>query len=269
MSGLIIAFALIAFLLALVPGPHRKYAAIGGWACIVLNLFSEVPAFVSEANFLYPALALLSVPFMAVTTKELLQENPVALRLTCSAAIAAVLFVPFALVPLLSYTLITAVISTVFAIVTALGHQPFMVTWDIMAEHAFYNQIILGCTGILAIALITGILAMVPDATPVRRLAVILPVAALLFVLNLIRVAAVFIAVSDQWFTGWPDPTGTGDANFFWAHNVFAEGLAILFLLVLIAALVRVLPGLGTYARDTAALYIQGIRSFGDWRKTG
>jgi archaeosortase A (PGF-CTERM-specific) len=82
-------------------------------------------------------------------------------------------------------------------------------------------------------------------------LLVVIPV----FLLNLLRVAVVFIAVSDTWFASFPDPTGTGDANFFWAHNVFAEGFAILFLVVLSGGLVRVIPSLGVFARALLRVY--------------
>ena len=73
--------------------------------------------------------------------------------------------------------------------------------------------------------------------------------------LNLLRVVVVFIAVSDTWFAGFPNPTGTGDANFFWAHNVIAEGLALLFLLGLAWGLIRIIPHLGVFIRNLAGMY--------------
>lgn len=111
------------------------------------------------------------------------------------------------------------------------------------------------CTGILAIAVVTGIIAGVPHAPVLQRVAVIVSLAVSLFVLNIVRVAGVFIAVSGRWFDGLPDPPGTGDANFFWAHNVVAEILAVVFLLALTVALCRVLPGLRGYLREIVLLY--------------
>lgn len=262
MTDILIIVAFIAFALFLIAGSYARYLAMTGWSCIVLNLILDLPAFIAATNFLYPALALLAIPFLAITLSRLLREDPVVLRLSTTAAVATLIFVPFALVPSLRDALIGIVIHQVFTIVTALGYHPEWYAWDIMVENGFYNQIILGCTGILAIAMVAGVIAGVPGATIRKKIAVILPVALLLFVLNLFRVAGVFIAVSNRWFDALPDPTGTGDANFFWAHNVIAEALAILFLIALIVGLFRVLPGLWEYARDVVNLYPGTVRRF-------
>ncbi len=262
MSDILIMVAFTAFALFLIAGRYARYLAITGWSCIVLNLILDLPAFFAETNFLYPVLALLAIPFLAITLSRLLREDPVVLRLSTTAAVATLIFVPFALVPSLRDALIGIVINQVFIIVTALGYHPAWYSWDIMVENGFYNQIILGCTGILAIAMVAGVIAGVPGATIQKKAAVILPVAFLLFVLNLFRVAGVFIAVSNRWFDALPDPTGTGDANFFWAHNVIAEALAILFLIALIAGLCRILPGLWEYARDVVNLYLGTGKAF-------
>jgi archaeosortase A (PGF-CTERM-specific) len=264
MSDAIIFLAFFAFALFFVAGNYRRYAAITGWICIVLNLVSELPAIFAEANFLYPALALLSLPFLIITIRHLLNDDPIAIRLSTTAAVATIIFVPFALVPFLRDALIGVVINLVFILVSALGYSPSWHAWDIITRNGFYNQIILGCTSILAIAIMAGVIAGVPDITVRQRLRVIIPVALLLFFLNLFRVAGVFIAVSCHWFNNFPDPTGTGDPNFFWAHNVIAEALEILFLLLLVVLLCRgrVLPGLFVYAKDVVNLYFRGIRSF-------
>jgi exosortase/archaeosortase len=71
------------------------------------------------------------------------------------------------------------------------------------------------------------------------------------------------IAVSNTWFAHFPDPRGpaaTGDANFFWAHNVFAEGFAIVFLLVLLWGLCRIIPGLADFARALPGVYYGRLR---------
>jgi len=261
MTDVLVLAACAAFLLFFVAGRYAPYAAMAGWLCIVLNLILDLPGFIAATNFLYPALALLAIPFLAITIVRLLREDPVVLRLSTTAAVATLIFVPFALVPSLRDALIGIVITLVFTLVTAIGYHPAWYAWDIIVENGFFNQIILGCTGILAIAMMAGVIAGVPGATVRQRIAVIIPVALLLFVLNIFRVAAVFIAVSNRWFDALPDPTGTGDANFFWAHNVIAEALAIVFLIMLVAGLSRVLPGLWEYARDVVKIYLVDILS--------
>lgn len=214
-----------------------------------------MPAFVLEKNFLYPLLAIASVPFLGITADHLLRNDPTVTQLSQTAAIAAIVFVPFALIPFLRNALISLVIGQAFTLITALGHHPVMTAWDMMAENGFYNQIIVGCTGILAITMMIGV-AFGPEGLSRRQgilsFLLIVPVIALL---NLVRVSAVFIAVSDRWFSSFPDPTGTGDANFFWAHNVFAEGLAIVVLLVLVYGLCRINPGLAAFARELVRVY--------------
>lgn len=260
MSDLLVIAAFIAFLSFFFAGRYRKFTAIAGWACIVLNLWSELPAFLREANFLYPALALLSLPFLAITAERLIRDDPVVLRLTRTAAIATIIWVPFALVPVFRDGLIAVTVTLAFHLITALGHHPQLVAWDVILENGFANQIIPGCTGIMAIAVMLGVVFGEQNLTPRQAVPAFLLVVPPVFLLNLLRVAVVFIAVSDRWFAGFPDTTGTGDANFFWAHNVCAEGLAIVFLLVLAWALARLIPRLGTFARELVGVYRDSLR---------
>ena len=65
----------IGFLAFLIPGRHKKYAAIIGWIFIVLFLFAELPYYFSINNFLYPVIAALSVPFLYITIKYLLKDD--------------------------------------------------------------------------------------------------------------------------------------------------------------------------------------------------
>jgi archaeosortase A (PGF-CTERM-specific) len=262
MSDLLVIAAFASFLLFFAAGRYRKSAAIAGWTCIVANLWSELPALFLEANFLYPAIALLSLPFLVITAERLLYDDPVILQLSRTAAIATVMYVPFAVVPLLRDGLIAITVTLAFYIITALGHHPQMVAWDVIFENAFANQIILSCTGILAIALMLGIVFGEKDLSHRQALFSFLLVVPPIFLLNLLRVSIIFIAVSDNWFASFPDPTGTGDANFFWAHNVVAEGLSLIFLLVLVRVLFRIIPRLGMFARALGPLYPGRLRAF-------
>lgn len=255
MSDLLVLCAFLSFALFLV-ARQQEYAAIAGWACIVLNLWSELPAFLREDNFLYPALALLSLPFLAITAGRLLKKDDIVLQLSRTAAIATLIYVPLSLVPVLHDALIATVVTLVFPLITALGHHPQLYSWDVIAENGFYNQIILGCTGIMAAAMMLGVVFGERGLTLRQAVLSFLLVVPGIFLTNLLRVAVVFIAVSDKWFAGYPDPTGSGDANFFWAHNVIAEGLAVIFLLVLVWALVRIIPRLGVFARALLAVYL-------------
>jgi archaeosortase A (PGF-CTERM-specific) len=264
MSEVLILAAFFLLVLFFLAGRQRKYAAIGGWTMIVINLLSEVPAYLDADNFLYPLLALLSIPFLAITVRALLRNDPVVLRLTQTAAVAMIIYVPFAFIPALRDALILIVVNQVFWIIQALGHHPQMQAGNIIAENGFANQIILGCTGITAISMMLGIIAGVPRLSRRQGISAFLIIVPLLYLLNLLRVAIVFIAVSNRWFQFLPDISpdrGLGATDFFWAHNVFAEAFAIIALLAIIIGLSRMIPGLAVYARELWNLYTGSIRA--------
>jgi archaeosortase A (PGF-CTERM-specific) len=114
MSDVLVLVSFISFVLFLTLRKQRKYAAAAGWSCMVLNLITDVPAFLSEDNILYPAMALLSLPFLAVTVQRLLKDDPVILQLSRTAAVATLIYVPFSLVPILRDALISTVVGQVF-----------------------------------------------------------------------------------------------------------------------------------------------------------
>jgi archaeosortase A (PGF-CTERM-specific) len=265
MSDVLILAAFFLFVLFFFSGWLRKYAAIGGWTLIVINLVSEIPAYLIADNFLYPVLALLSIPFLIITARALLRDDPVAIQLSRAAAVATIIYVPFAFIPVVRDMLIRSVVNQAFWIIQTLGHHPQMPAWNIIAENGFANQIVLGCTGITAIAMLLGAVAGVPHLSYRKGISAFLIIVPLLYLLNLLRVAIVFIAVSDAWFRSFPDLSpdrGIGATDFFWAHNVFAEALAIVALLVIIIGLFRLVPGLAVLARDLVDLYTGSITAF-------
>jgi archaeosortase A (PGF-CTERM-specific) len=195
MSELLVLAAFLSFIIFFAPGRNRKYAAVAGWSFIVLNLWSELPALFQEANFLYPVLALLSIPFLVITTGYLLHDDPVSLRLSRSAAIATLIYVPFAVVQPLHDLLIVTVVGQALAFMTLLGHHPQVYAWDVITENGFYNQIILGCTGIFPIAMLLGIALGSPALSPRQIFRSSLLVVAVIWILNLLRVSFVFIEI--------------------------------------------------------------------------
>jgi archaeosortase A (PGF-CTERM-specific) len=265
MSTYLILAAFLLFCIFFLAGQQKKYAAIGGWTLIVINLLSEVPAYLKADNFLYPALAIASLPFLLITVRHHLQDNPVILQLSKTAAVALLIYVPFSFVPVLRDALVMTVVNQAFWIIQALGHHPQMPAWNIIMENGFSNQIILGCTGITAMAIMTGVIAGIPNHSWRWTVPAFLMVVPLLYLLNLLRVAIVFIAVSDAWFWFLPNITGnTGfrAADFFWAHNVFAEALAVMALLAITLGLSRMNPSLAVFARQLADLYTGDIMAF-------
>jgi archaeosortase A (PGF-CTERM-specific) len=266
MSEIIILMAFLAFVVFLLAGSKKKYAAIIGWTLIVINLLVEVPGYLKQDNFLYPAIAVLSVPFLAITIRELLADSPLVIQLSNAAAVGTLIYVPFAFIPLFRDVLISTVVQQVVWLLHFLGRDAQLEGWNIIMRNGFSTEIILACTGITAMAILLGVAAGSRDLSVRQGVYAFLIVVPTIYILNLLRVAGVIIAWSDQWFAYLPDPTGTmefgaGYASFFWAHNVFAELLSLVVLIVIALGLFRIIPGLADFARDLVNLYVGEVRS--------
>jgi len=266
MSEIIILMAFLAFIVFLLAGSRKKYAAITGWTLIVINLLIEVPGYLTLDNFLYPAIAVLSLPFLAITIRELLADNPLVMQLSNAAAVGTLIYVPFAFIPLFRDALISIVVQQVVWLLHILGRDAQLEGWNIIMRNGFSTEIILACTGITAMAILLGVAAGSRDLSVKQGVYAFLIVVPTIYILNILRVAGVIIAWSDQWFAYLPDPTGTtefgaGYASFFWAHNVFAEILSLVVLIVIAFGLFRIIPGLADFARDLVDLYVGEVRS--------
>ncbi|MEN6442923.1 MAG: archaeosortase A [Methanoregula sp.] len=271
----------IGFLASLIPGHHRKYAAITGWIFIVLFLFAELPYYFSINNFMYPLMAALSVPFLYITIKHLLADDERVLHLSRAAAVAFLLYAPFEYVPMIGDWLIGVVVGQVVWLLGILGYSTSLVcvnpvTSQVMdavacnglmlnaiTRNGFSVEIILGCTGIQSIAIMLGVAAAVPTTYRQKLLAGLL-IAPTIYILNLIRNVFVIIAYTGQWFPYMPEIASNGEIgyeSFFWAHNVIAELLALVVLIVLAYGLFTIIPRLGNFADNLFQLYYGEIRS--------
>ncbi|MDD5024772.1 MAG: archaeosortase A, partial [Methanoregula sp.] len=211
-----------------------------------------------------PALAVASVPFLAITIQNLLREEPIVLQLSNAAAVATLIYVPFTFIPVLRDALISTVVNQVVWLLHVLNHHSQIDGWNIIIRNGFATEIILACTGITAIAILLGVTAGSERLTVKQGLLAFLIVVPTIYLLNILRVVVVIIAWSDQWFSFLPDPTGTtefgaGYASFFWAHNVFAEVLSLVVLIIIAFGLFRIIPQLATFARDLANLYMKEV----------
>jgi archaeosortase A (PGF-CTERM-specific) len=258
----------IGFLTFLVPGRHRKYAAIIGWTFIVLFLFVELPYYFSLNNFLYPIMAVLSVPFLFITSKYLMAEDDRVMHLTRAAAVAFLIYAPFEYIPAIGSwpapgdLLIGVVVGQVTGILDALKFSVTLADWNIISRNSFRVEIILACTGIQSIAIMLGVAAAVPTTIRQKILAFLLIVPTI-YILNLLRNVFVIIAYTEQWFPYYPSIASNGEfgyESFFWAHNVIAELLALVCLVVIAYGLFTIIPKLGSFADDIYRIYSGEIR---------
>ena len=252
----------IGFLAFLVPSRHRKYAAIIGWTFIVLSLFTLLPYYFSENNFLYPVMAALSVPFLVITSKYLLAGDYRVMQLSRAAAVAFLIYAPFEYIPALGDWLISAVVGQIVWMLDALHYTVTLPDWNIISRNSFRVEIILACTGIQSIAIMLGVAAAVPTTIRQKILAFLI-VAPTIYILNLLRNVFVIIAYTEQWFPYYPSIASNGEfgyESFFWAHNVIAELLALFFLVIIAYGLFSLIPSLGKFADELYHLYSGEIR---------
>jgi len=252
----------LGFLAFLVPGRHRKYAAITGWTFIVLALFANLDFYFSENNFLYPLMAALSVPFLFITAKYLLKEDERALNLSRAAAVAFIIYAPFEYIPMVGNFLISVVVGQIVWVLDILQFNVSLADWNIITRNNFRVEIILGCTGIQSIAIMLGVAAAVPTTTRQKILAFLI-IAPTIYFLNLLRNAFVIMAYTEQWFPYWPEIAGNGETgyeSFFWAHNVIAEFTALIILVIIAYGLFTIIPKLGNYADDLYQMYAGEVR---------
>jgi archaeosortase A (PGF-CTERM-specific) len=255
----------IFFIAFLLPVRARKYFGMLGWAGMVLFLFAEIPYYFSIKNFLYPLIAVLSVPFLAITVKYLNREHLRVMQLTTAASVAFLIYAPFAFTPLGEW-LISVVVGQVVWLLDAFGYPATLYAWNTIIRNGFRVEIILACTGIQAIAIMLGVAAAV-KTTMRQKVAAFLLVVPTIYILNLIRNTVVIIAYTEQWFPYFPEIAGNGELgyeSFFWAHNVFAELMALVLLVAIAYGLFRLIPELARFATELFGLYLDEV-----WRVAG
>ncbi len=256
----------LGFLVFLIPGHHQNYAAIIGWVFIILFLFADLPKYFGEDNFLYPIMAVLSVPFLYITIKYLLARDARVQHLSRVAAVAFLIYAPFEYFTPFGNLLISGVVDQVVWLLHLLNYPVTLKTWNIIiAQNGLGGQFILACTGIESTAIMLGVAAAVPT-TLRQKLFAFLLVAPIIYILNLFRNVFVIMAYTGQWFPYLPGIAGNGTPgyeSFFWAHNVIGEILALVVLTLIAFGLFRLIPTLGDFAHDLYHLYYdEVIREF-------
>ncbi|HWQ68313.1 MAG TPA: archaeosortase A [Methanospirillum sp.] len=251
------------FLLSLIPGAHRRYTTIIAWITIIIVFVGGLPSWIEESNILYPVMAVLSLPFLFATIRMAWRRNQVVFSLTRAAGVAFLIYAPFAFYQPAGDALISLVLSNTISILEILKFPVTQVLWNTVQHGGFRVEIILACTGIQAIAIMLGVAAAVPTTFRQKCISFLL-IAPTIYLLNLVRNTGVIIAYTDQWFSFLPDLTGsneTGFSSFFWAHNIIAEGVALVFLIGLAYSLFRLIPTLADFAADLVDSYKDELMS--------
>lgn len=271
---IVVTLSCIAFLLYLIPGKHQKYVASTGWIAMEAVLLLMFPYFFEEGNFVYPTIAIIVLPCIYITVKRLFMDDYYVRRLTYAASIAYLIYAPFAFIPALGNWLISVVVDLVAVVLTAIGTPYTMSAWNIFMgdvlpgnTFGFQVEVMLGCTGIQAIAILLGVVAIIPSSWK-RKLGLFFLVTIPIFVVNIFRNVYVVTAYTQQWypwFQEWfPEPEMYGYASFFWAHNVFCELLAVVVLIGIAYLLFKLNPTMVTTLRDIGVVYYDDLIAMRD-----
>ena len=228
---------------------------------MVLFLIAEIPDYLSQNNILYPTLAVLALPFLYITSRRLLREDKSILALSRASAVAFLIYAPFAYLPPLGTFLIEIVTGQILFLVNAVARPATLLAWNLIGRNSFRIEIILACTGIQSMAIMLGVAGAVPT-TIRQKAAAFLMVVPTIYILNLLRNVFVIIAYTDQWFPYLPAIASNGEwgyESFFWAHNVLAEGGALIALIAIAYGLFILIPDLGVWAGDLYSIYSEDI----------
>jgi archaeosortase A (PGF-CTERM-specific) len=262
---------LLGFLLSLIPGKYGKYFAMTGWTALEVSFLLMLPGLIEEGNVLYPVLIIAAIPLIYITLKRLLKEDPHVLRLTWAAAIAGIIYAPFAIIQPLGNWLITFVVSCIQFVFDSIGYTYNMYSWDTFESMwlipgypvGYMDEIILGCTGITAIAILLGVIALTKTSWK-QKIGLTLLVTIPIFIVNIFRNVFVIMAYFGQWFPWFEEiithPTIPGYASYFWSHNVICEGAALILVLVIAYLLFKFTPGLIEMIREIILVYYGDLR---------
>lgn len=260
---LLLIASLVCFILFLAPTELKKYFSAGGWIFLTLVFlyvsFSHLP----ENEFVYPILALIALPFVALTVRGALESNPIVFQLSAVAAIAFTIYALLVFLDPIADWMIAAQVESTAALLNAFGHATSVYSWDTMMSGGYFVQITVSCTPVVGAAVMLG-LALGPAGTPPQKAAGAIYAIATLIIINSIRLVFVMIAYSDQWFPFFADAVSGGFAgfeSFYWAHNVMAR---ILFSAIAIAVtgggLMFIIPDLKKFYLDSLNYYYNGLK---------
>ncbi|MDD4127725.1 MAG: archaeosortase A [Methanomicrobium sp.] len=257
------AVSLGGFILFLVHGRYGKFFGALGWICLVAMIFANFPEYLHENNIAYPVIAIISLPVLFATVKLLLKENRTIALATRGAAAAFLIYAPFAYIEPLGNLLIAANVFIIQIFLNAIGFTYTMADWNMFMHDVFRVEIVLGCTGIQAIAVMIGVAAAVTSEIRQKILSAAVIIITVV-IMNFIRNLFVIFAYTQQWFQYFPEIASNGQygyESFFWAHNIISEfGLSLITIIILGVALLKINPELKDIIRDIIHIYKKELR---------
>jgi len=263
------AIALIGFIIFFFPTKYQKYFGIAAWSALIVALATLLPNLINEeGNFFYPIIIVLAILLLIPTIRLLLKENPHIYNFTRGAGVAVIIYAPFEMIPALGNWLISTVVFWIQTFFNAVGFPYEMYNWNTFQSvfpetFGYGDTIILGCTGITAIAILIGVVFLT-KTTPLRKIGLLALAIFPIYIINIFRNVFVITAYFEQWFPwgeewfiGNPIP---GFASYFWSHNVICEGGAFLIVIIIAILLFKFTPGLVATIKNIVNAYVDDIK---------
>lgn len=277
LADIALIISLIGFVLFFLPTKLKKYCGIFAVVALEAGLLLKLPEFFAENNFFYPFFIIAALPIIYITIKRLLKDDETIKRFMYGVGIALVIYMPFALITPLGDWLISTVVYWIRAVFDAIGYEYIMDSWNIFESttlipgysFGYRDEIILGCTGITAIAILIGVVFLTKTNWK-QRIGLLFLATVPIYIINIFRNVFVIMSYFEQWFPYYPQglgidswfthPTIPGYTSFFWSHNVICEIGAFVVIIVVAILLFKFTPGLVSSIRDIINTYVGDIK---------
>ena len=256
----------------------QRYASVAAWAVFALFWGLLIEHFlIAEQSIIEGVLAAAAVPACLYTAYLVGSGRKDLETLTRAIAIMGLVYIPFQTIqPLQQWAIETTADQAAWLmgqfgyhppLETAPGYHGYESKFVFTGEHAvtgetwdFPTTVVLACTGIGSISIVTG-LALAVDAPLGRRLQAVGLAAPLIYAMNLVRVSFIAVAHGEQWFRGetlqsvvfalFPG-NNPNMVSYLFADRMLAQSASVVVLVVLTLALLRIVPELGGVIEDVA-----------------
>jgi archaeosortase A (PGF-CTERM-specific) len=272
MAATLLTLSLLSFILFLAPVKFRntdlrKYFAAFGWLFLALSFFGTTIVYLFENEFLYPVIAVLSLPIFAITIKNCLYEDKTALQITTVATIAFIIYSLVAFIDPISEWMITQQVDNTVSALSAIGYPASVSAWDTILSNGYIIIITFSCTPIVGMAVMLGIATGVGGTGQQKILASLFAILSLAL-LNIIRLIFVVVAYSEQWFPYFFDIVSNGYPgyeSFYWAHNVIGRiSFTLLGIIIVGGGLIVFIPAIRQFYWDILQFYYRDLKIMAD-----
>ena len=256
-------------------GVSMRRAGVAGWGLFTAFWAITALAYLLDARYLLGTIGLATVVVAAYAGVLVHAGRPEGTRLTVAFTVMGLLFVPYEWLEPVHRAALDAVTAATAWGLGAIGLDPIVLTGPagysnviafpgIPLSHAV--SIVSACSGISAVALFVGLIA-ATDATLRRRAVAALGIAAIIYLLNLVRTVFVAGALGGQWFSFAAGPVGAiwgvSDpemVSYYLAEYVVAQVLVVLVLLAVYRQYARVFPELQSLVGGLTSRFVSALR---------